>query len=155
MGHDIFICYATGDRRNADRVVDELEGAGIGCWIAPRDVPSERGDPGILAAAIRGSRLLILILSSRCDQSRRVMSEIELAARNCIPILPVRAEKVDPSWSMERFVARGHWIDATKGSSAEWPKRLMVMVRLLLDWHEADEHEMDAKPAEQPSTGSS
>jgi hypothetical protein len=33
-----FISYASADKAAADSIVAALERAGIGCWIAPRDV---------------------------------------------------------------------------------------------------------------------
>jgi hypothetical protein len=40
MTHEVFISHASLDKPMADVVCTALEGAGIRCWIAPRDVQS-------------------------------------------------------------------------------------------------------------------
>ena len=38
MAHDVFISYSTADKTAADAVCAILEGNGVRCWIAPRDI---------------------------------------------------------------------------------------------------------------------
>jgi hypothetical protein len=42
---DVFISYASHDTHVADNVADALEGQGLKCWIAPRDVTPARTMP--------------------------------------------------------------------------------------------------------------
>lgn len=112
MAHDAFISYASRDKPAADAVCTALEGRGIRCWIAPRDVP-----PGIpfgqsIIEAIHGSRLLVLIFSAAANDSQHVMREVERAVGRRIPILPLRIEEMQPSGAMEYFLQSIHWLDA-------------------------------------------
>ena len=59
---DVFISYASQDATAANAVVVALEGRGVKCWIAPRDVV-----PGSLYAdeivrAINEARVVVLVL---------------------------------------------------------------------------------------------
>src|SRR5713101_8280389 len=38
MAHDVFISYSSKDKPVADAVCAGLEGRGIRCWAAPRDI---------------------------------------------------------------------------------------------------------------------
>ena len=38
MALDVFISYSSLDKATADAVCNQLESAGISCWIAPRDI---------------------------------------------------------------------------------------------------------------------
>ena len=38
MAHDVFLSYAAADQALAFAVVAGLEGQGIRCWVAPRDI---------------------------------------------------------------------------------------------------------------------
>ena len=38
MAHDVFISYSSKDKAVADAVCAGLEGRGIACWMAPRDI---------------------------------------------------------------------------------------------------------------------
>lgn len=35
---DVFLSYSSKDKTTADAVVSDLEGHGIKCWYAPRDI---------------------------------------------------------------------------------------------------------------------
>lgn len=39
MPHDVFICYATKDRRIADAPCAAIKARGFRCWMAPRALP--------------------------------------------------------------------------------------------------------------------
>jgi hypothetical protein len=38
MAHDVFISHSSKDKLAADAACAVLEGEGIRCWIAPRDI---------------------------------------------------------------------------------------------------------------------
>ncbi len=64
MGHEVFISYSAEDKLTAEAVCNALESAGVGCWVAPRDVlPGMNWAEGVMSA-IHESRLMILVFSS-------------------------------------------------------------------------------------------
>src|SRR5204863_10223238 len=96
-GHAVFVSYSSQDAAVAEEVCAALEVAGIGCWMAPRDVPPGVPNGEALAGAIAASRALLLVLSSAANASGQVRREVERAASRDIPILPLRVEEVLPS----------------------------------------------------------
>ena len=112
MAHDVFISYSAKDKATADAVCATLEGRGIRCWIAPRDIL-----PGIdwgeaIIEAIHASRVMILGFSSNANDSNQIKREVERAVSKGLPIIPLRIENVAPVRSLEYFIGPVHWLDA-------------------------------------------
>jgi hypothetical protein len=112
MAHDVFISYSAKDKATADAVCATLDGRGIRCWIAPRDIL-----PGIdwgeaIIEAINASRVMILVFSSNANESNQIKREVERAVSKGLPIIPLRIENVAPVRSLEYFIGPVHWLDA-------------------------------------------
>ena len=121
---DAFICYAPVDRSRADEIRSHLEGLGLSCWIAPRDLP-EGEDPGAASArAIDTCRCLVLVLSAASNESVMVRQHVQRAATVGRPTFPVRIEDVPPSRALEIYVSAAHWVDAWQGAMAEHMRKL-------------------------------
>jgi hypothetical protein len=78
MAHDVFLSYA--DQAPAFAVVAGLEGQGILCWVALRDIipaGSEYGQE--VVEAIKACRILDLIFSAQANSSFHVRREVECA----------------------------------------------------------------------------
>jgi hypothetical protein len=112
MDFDAFISYATADKTVADAACAVLEAAGIRCWVAPRDISPGREYAAAIIDAIDRCRVMVLIFSSRANDSSQVRREIERGASKGVAIMPVRIEKVMPTKSMEYFLGDIHWLDA-------------------------------------------
>jgi hypothetical protein len=112
VAHDVFISYSSKDKVIADAVCARLEGRGIRCWIAPRDV-----QPGLpygeeIIDAIHGSKVMVLVFSSNANASPHIPKEIERAVSHGVSILPLRVEAVAPGKSLDYFISSVHWLDA-------------------------------------------
>ena len=112
VAHDVFISYSSKDKVIADAVCARLEGRGIRCWIAPRDV-----QPGLpygeeIIDAIHGSRVMVLVFSSNANASPHIPKEIERAVSHGVSIIPLRVEAVAPGKSLDYFISSVHWLDA-------------------------------------------
>jgi hypothetical protein len=57
MAHDVFISYSSKDKVVADAVCAGLEGRGIACWIAPRDLVPGVDWGAAIVDAISGSKV--------------------------------------------------------------------------------------------------
>ncbi len=112
MAHDVFISHSSKDKTFADAVCATLEGKNIRCWIAPRDVPPGTHYGAALDKAIEGSNIFILLISKRSNKSDQVIRELEIAADNGIPIIPIRIEEIEPTDAMRYYVKSLHWLDA-------------------------------------------
>ena len=108
----LFVSHVTEDRIAALQVVDELERRGVRCWIAPRNVrPGGTFDDDI-ADAIESCRAMLLIFSSRCNESEYIRREITVAGNMNKIIVPFRIEDVEPKRGLSVRLANLHWIDA-------------------------------------------
>jgi hypothetical protein len=112
MARDVFISYSQPDRDCAFELVARLEGEGIACWVAPRDIAPSADWAAEIMDAISAARVMILVFSSSSNQSPQVRREVERAVHKQLSILPFRIEEVLPSKSLEFFLSAQHWMDA-------------------------------------------
>jgi hypothetical protein len=108
-GFSAFISYASDDREKAHEICRSLEGRGLTCWIAPRDVRAGR---------------------EYADASAFVCREVERAVANHKPIFPVRLEAVMPDGGLELFISGTHWLDAWEG---DWHDHIRRLARDIAD----------------------
>jgi endo-1,4-beta-xylanase len=132
MAFDVFISYSSQDKTAADAACAVLEGAGIRCWIAPRDIRAGTEYGGSIIDAIDHCRAMILVFSSSANESRQIRREIERAVAKGVPILPVRIEEVTPTQSMEYFLGAIHWLDALSPPIEQHLQRLAETVKAML-----------------------
>jgi parallel beta-helix repeat protein len=112
LPHDVFISHASEDREQAMAAVDALERSGISCWIAPRDVQPGQPYAQAIINAINQARVMILVFSSRTNESKMVMRELERATGANKIVLPFRIEDVVPKQELEFYISREHWLNA-------------------------------------------
>jgi hypothetical protein len=112
MAHDVFISYSSKDQRVADAVCAALESRGIACWIAPRDVPPGADWDEANVRAIASSRAMVLVFSSRANDSQQVRRKVTLAAERNVPIVLFRTEDVTPSGPLKNYLDAAHRLDA-------------------------------------------
>ena len=101
MAHDVFVSYSAADKSTAEAAVAGLEGHGISCWIAPRDIPagSEYGEQ--IVEALKNCRIVLLIFSASANSSPHVRREVERAISSTKVIIPFRIEPIAPTGAME------------------------------------------------------
>jgi TolB-like protein/Flp pilus assembly protein TadD len=108
----VFISYASQDATVAQKVCAALEGSGISCWIAPRNVvPGTLYADGIVGA-IDESKLLVLILSKNAVASAHVGREIERAVSKRHPIIALRTDTAPLNRAFEYFLNQSQWIES-------------------------------------------
>jgi tetratricopeptide (TPR) repeat protein len=112
MAFDTFISYSESDKSVADAACAALESAGVGCWIAPRDVLPGSPWAAAIVHAIENCRVMVLVFSARANISNQILREVEAAVRKGKPVIPLRIENVEPNESMEHFLHSIHWLDA-------------------------------------------
>jgi hypothetical protein len=132
MSHDAFISYSTHDKAAADATCAALEGSGIRCWIAPRDiVPGAEWGEAIIEG-INHCRVLILIFSANANDSPQIRREVERAVSKGVPIIPLRIQDIAPTRSLEYFIGTVHWLDALTPPLESHLRRLVETVKALL-----------------------
>jgi hypothetical protein len=151
---DVFVCYASGDEAAADAVVAVLEQDGIRCWVSPRDVIPGHGYGEDIVAAIHASRIVVLLLSARANDSQTVMRELERAVSGGLPIVPLRLEPVTPSGELTYYLTDAHWLDAITPPLEQHVHDLADSIKVLLARADADRRTMaEADTGAQPGPG--
>lgn len=101
MDKKVFISHSKHDKAIAELICTALESEGIGCWIAPRDIPYGNDWAGEIASAIEGSTLFVFILSENSNTSRQCPKEINIADNVGIPIVCVKIDDVEMSLTLK------------------------------------------------------
>jgi hypothetical protein len=112
MAHDVFISYASPDKKAADAVCASLEQKGIRCCIFPRDGIPGKSFAETITEFMASCRVVVLMLSSHANLSKHISREVEMAVRRGLTVIPFRIENVQPSGSLEYWIAEAHWLDA-------------------------------------------
>ena len=132
MAHDVFISYSSKDKPIADAICANLEGAGIRCWIAPRDIAPGEDWPTAINKAITKSRVMVLIFSSNSNSSEDVSRELNLAANSKLIIIPFKIDNIEPEPGKQYYLARTHWLDAMNPPTRKQISLLVQTVKKLL-----------------------
>ena len=77
MAFDVFISYSSQDKTTADAACAMLEGAGMRCWIAPRDILPGTDYGASIVEAIRHAKIFVLIFSDHANASQHIPREVE------------------------------------------------------------------------------
>ena len=133
MSRDVFISYSTKDREAGEAVADALEGAGVSCWIAPRDIQAGESWGGSIIEALNDSKVMLLIFSSSANSSPQVVREVERATEKRVVVIPFRIEDVEPTADMEYFLRSRHWLNAFEGSFSDHVSNMLGAVKAVLE----------------------
>lgn len=151
MNFDIFISYSSKDKTAADAACAVLEGAGVRCWIAPRDVIPGKEYGASIVEAIERAKAMLLIFSSNANESPQIRREIERAVKKGVTIIPLRIEDVEPTQSMEYFLGGIHWLDAMTPPLEQHLQRLAGTIRAMLAASGAQSTETSAAKRAEPA----
>jgi hypothetical protein len=142
LAHDVFISYATPDKQAADAVCATLEQRGIRCCIFPRDGIPGRSFAATIAEFLGQCRAMVLVFSSHANVSKHISREVEMAVRRGLTVIPFRIENVQPTGSLEYWIAQAHWLDALTPEMERGLQKLAEHVRAqvaAIDRHDGDQ----------------
>ena len=97
----VFISHSKEDKNIADFICNSLEIVGIGCWIAPRDIPYGNDWAGEIAASIENSKLFLFLFSENSNKSKQCPKEVNLADNAGIPIICVAIDNTEMNQSLK------------------------------------------------------
>ena len=132
MGYDVFISYASRDKKVADAMCARLEQRGLRCWVAPRDILPGTTYGAAIINAIDQSQVMAMVLSSQSNLSRHVVKEVERAVSKGLAVIPFRIEDIVPTKDLEYFLSAEHWLDAINPPLDEHLQKLGNTVKALL-----------------------
>lgn len=109
----VFLSYSSKDEEKAKSALTMLEGVGITCWFAQRDIPP--GDNYALAIprAIGECSYFVLLLSSASQESPYVKLELDQAIKRKKKIFPVLLEKLQETDDTNFFLNAKQSVDAS------------------------------------------
>ena len=128
----VFISYSTKDTTKAHAILAALEGAGIGCWIAPRDLTAGTQWGGGIVEALQACKAVLVVFSSASNDSPQVAREMEIAVSNRRPLIPVRVENAMPTQDMQFFLGVSHWFDAYQKPIETYLPEIVAATRSVL-----------------------
>ncbi len=129
MAHDVFISYSASDSAVAQAVREAVEGQGIACWIAPRDIPPGAEWAGAIISAIATAPIMLLIHSANSNTSPMVLHEVNAAVSNKKTVLPVRIDAAPIGDAMQFYLGSTHWVDVATMQPREYLPRLVAAIR--------------------------
>jgi formylglycine-generating enzyme required for sulfatase activity len=124
MDHSIFISYSSTDKAAADQICAALEGAGLGCWIAPRDIPPGADYPAAILEGVKQARAVVVVVTPAAVASPHILSEVGHAFSGKKPIVPFRLSAADLPPDFDYFLSMSQWLDARDGCTPENLARL-------------------------------
>ena len=112
MAHDVFISYSPEDKTTADAICSHLEGRGIRCWYAPRDIaPGEEQGDAVLRG-IENAKIMVLVFTKEANLSQQVLRDVNNAVNSRLTIIPFRLTEELPAAGMRYYLSTVHWMDA-------------------------------------------
>jgi TolB-like protein len=109
--HAVFLSYASHDAGVAKSICEYLEGHGVSCWMAPRDVPAGALYADAIVRAINEAKALVVVLSQSAVASSHVGKEIERASSKNKKIIAFRIDPAPLTPALEYFLSESQWID--------------------------------------------
>ena len=92
MASDVFISYKSEEYDEANYMKMVLEKNGISCWMAPACIPGGSNYAKEIPNAIQESRIFLLILSKKAQESKWVPKELDHAINTGKIIMPFMIE---------------------------------------------------------------
>ena len=127
-GVRIFICHAREDLATAREFCEALEDAGLSCWMAARDVPAGASRSRAITSALGASDAMLVVVSSQTGRTKKVVQEVERAAKRGMTLVPVRIEQITPQGDLERVLSAADYIDAPVGPTPAIINRVVAAV---------------------------
>lgn len=132
MAHDVFISYSHKDKNVADAICARLEGDGIRCWYAPRDIAPGSDWAASIIDAIAAAKVMVLVFTDFSNASSQVLREVGNAVSNGLTIIPFKLTETLPSGSMQYYLGVVHWLDALNEPLDKSIDDLSVLTQALL-----------------------
>ena len=115
MSAEVFISYASKDRKRILDLVDRLESAEVSVWIDQMSIEGATMWSQEIVSAIRNCKVLILAISGNSADSKNVVKELALASEGHKNILPVYLESAEIPESMAYQLAGIQRVEFFKG----------------------------------------
>ncbi len=124
----VFISYSSKEVDSANLVYSYLEGNGINCWIALKNIEGGESYAEKIVDAIYDCSVFVVIASESSNNSPHVSNELSMALGQKKKIIPFRIQDFEISKRNIYYFQQAQWIDAT-GDVNDALKKLLSAVR--------------------------
>ncbi len=129
---DVFISHSSNDRDLAQYFCNLLEGDGLPCWIAPRDIPVGKNWAGSIEKGIEACSVVAFLVSEASVASEEVANEIHLAMDLKKWVIQIRLEDTALPTGMRYRLSNKQWVDAlNQEKSIRFDNALSAIQQLL------------------------
>jgi hypothetical protein len=111
LSANIFISFASQDRKVATTLCAALESRGFSCWISSRDIAPGDNFQSAIVRAIRNAKMMLLVFTANSNASDEMSKELALASQQKLIVVPLRVEDVAPNEAFAYEFATRQWID--------------------------------------------
>lgn len=129
---DVFISYSSHDKDTAARFCRALEAKNMPCWMAPRDIPAGSHWAASIVQALRNAKAMLLLLSTSANDSQQVAREVDLAAANRLPIIPILFEGVHLNDMLQYYLSVCHRLESETGDESSLIDQTVKTLKSLL-----------------------
>ncbi|HOY37744.1 MAG TPA: toll/interleukin-1 receptor domain-containing protein [Bacteroidales bacterium] len=113
----IFISYSSKDQVQANALCSFLEGSGLNCWIAPRDIVPGNIYGEKIVEAINNCDAVLLFFTENSNRSAHVANEIDIAFNANKRIIVYKLGNFSESPALMYYLRRTQWIVARNAIS--------------------------------------
>lgn len=103
MNHDVYICCDKKDKKLSESVYNLFEKNDIKCWIKSKHF-SDLDSVVKISQAIKSSKAVVLVYSKNSKDNNYVISEIDMAFTNNVPILVFFIDDSTQKGELEFFI---------------------------------------------------
>ncbi|MCF7764156.1 MAG: TIR domain-containing protein [Verrucomicrobia bacterium] len=132
MAEQVFISYSSKDQERVFGLTDRLRSAGISVWVDQSGIGAATLWSKEIASAIKGCKVLVLMVTPNSVTSRNVTREVSLASEQNKPILPVLLESTQIPEELEYHLAGIQHLDVAGLSPAESVQEILPTLQRLL-----------------------
>jgi hypothetical protein len=137
----VFISYCTKNSELAQFLCNQLEGSGVACWIAPRDIPAAGEWAGAIVEGLDKAKVVALLVSEASMASKEVAKEIDLANSSKVTeIVPIRIENATLQGAFRYHLSSKQWVDAYGDDKTTRFAGAIANIRGMLNKESAENH---------------
>ena len=129
--YDVFISYKSEDFSEANWIRNILETNNISCWMAPTSITGGSNYAQAIPTAISNSKIFLLLISSRTQQSTWISKEINQAVSCKKIIMPYMIEDCELYNEFNFYLNDVQRYDAFK-SKSEVIRKMIVEMRAII-----------------------
>ena len=130
--HDIFISYKSDDFEVASWLRSVLETNGISCWMAPADIPGGSNYAREIPNAIEQCKVLVVVISSRTQESIWVPKELDTAINKGKTIMPFMVDNISLKDDFNFYLSNVQRYSAYESKTSAVEK-MISEIRAILD----------------------